>query len=152
MPKVTVKNDNKIAYQIIGLIVVLMVLIAISTLATLAVTGKVELAIKTGAPISHINEAESACSNRIKQDHLGNINSIALDDRSSRYDQASGQFKLFYHVEIYRNGNKQSGVSHFYTNCFVSSDDGMVWRIEYLEELDFKAKPIKREQGNPFGF
>ena len=146
------KKPNKIVKQIIGLVVVLALLVAISTLATLMVAGKIEILPEAAEPIGYIGDAENICHHQVMQDHGDMLAAISIDDRSSHYDQASGKYKLFYQLDVYRDANKQSGVNVFYVNCMVSSSRGVIARMEYLEQVDFKPKAIRREKGNAFGF
>ena len=80
------------------------------------------------------------------------MSSLSVDDRSSLFDKGEGKFKLYYQLDLYREGSRGAGVSTFYVNCFVSAARGNIQRIEYLEQLDFKPKAVRREKGNAFGF
>ncbi len=146
------KKSNTMIYQIVGLIVLLIVLISVSTVATLTLTGTVEIGSAKGKEIAEIIDAEQICERRMRGDHGSAISNVSVDNRSSRFDQSSGQFKLYYKLDLYRNGQRGSGVSLFYVNCFVRASHGDIARIEYLEQLDFKPKAVRREKGNPFGF
>lgn len=151
MAKSKDKKSNKVLSQLIGLVVVLVVLVAASTVTTLVATGTIEVAPEKGTPISYIGDAEQVCNQRVKQDQGSTLSSMSVDDHSSHFDEASGQYKLYYQLDLYRDAGKQSGVKLFYVNCTVSSR-GIISRIEYLEHLDFKPKAIRREKGNAFGF
>ncbi len=152
MPKVKSKSSNPIKSQLIYLFVVLIVLIAISTIATLMATGTIEVSAPPADPVENITDAESMCNQRVKNDHGAMLNAFAVDDLSSRYDAASGRFKMFYEVELYRDDSRQTGTQRFYVNCFVASAEGVIARVEYLEQKDFKGKPVRRQHGNIFGF
>jgi hypothetical protein len=149
---VKAKKQSKLMYQIIGLVVVLFILISVSTVATLMLTGTVAIPTGKASPISYIVDAEKVCVRRVRADHGAAVNAVVVDDRSSTFDESSGLYKLFYDLTLYRDGDPNAGVSTFYVNCFVSSSQGNVSRIEYLEKLDFKPKPVRRKTGNAFGF
>lgn len=105
-----------------------------------------------GAAISYIVDAEKVCERRMKADYGNEISALAVDDRSSFFDEPSGRYKLHYQLELFRNGAKQSGVNLFYVNCVVTASSGDIRRIDYLEQLEFKPKAVRRETGNAFGF
>lgn len=145
-------QKNKITFQILGLLVLLFLLISVSTVATLVLTGTVEVSSRNAQPIAYIVDAEKVCVRRIKGDHGDNVSAVSVDDRSSFFDKGAGKYKLHYQLELFRDGVKQSGVSVFFVNCAVLASNGVISRIEYLEQLDFKPKAIRREKGNAFGF
>lgn len=151
MTKKTKKTGN-VFKQLLGLALVLTVLVALSTMATLVVTGVVEIEEEKGQPVNDIADAEGVCNARVEKDYGDSVSVSMVDDRSSHYDHSSGQYKMFYQVDLYRDVSRQTGVKTFFVNCFVSSSRGVVSRVEYLEQADFKAKPLRRETGNIFGF
>ncbi len=146
------EKKSSVFKQLLGLVVVLLILVALSTMATLVATGVVEIEEEQGQPVNHMTDAEVICDARVENDHGSNLSVATVDDRSSHYDPASGLYKMFYQVELYRDVSRQTGVKRFFVNCFVSSSRGLVSRVEYLEQQDFKAKPIRRATGNIFGF
>ncbi len=146
------KQQGAFTKQVVGLVVILVILICISVIATLIATNKIEVTGEKSKPVEYIADAENLCGQRMNEDRGDTLNMAAVDDRSSFYDKKSGDFKLFYEVEIYRDAGKQSGVNTYYVNCFVSSSSGNISRIEYLEQKDFKPKAIRRTHGNAFGF
>ena len=146
------KKNNKITFQILGLLVLLVLLVSISTVGTLVLTGTVEMGVGDASPIAYIIDAEKVCVRRIKEDHGKNVSAVSVDDRSSFFDKEAGKYKLHYQLELFRDAAKKSGVSAFFVNCVVSASSGRIFRIEYLEQMDFKPKAVRREKGNAFGF
>lgn len=146
------KKKNSAMYQMLGLSVLLLLLISVSTVATLVLTGTVEVSTNKGSAVTYIVDAEKLCERRMKADYGNEISTLAVDDRSSFFDEPGGRYKLHYQLELFRNGAKQSGVNLFYVNCEVTASSGDIRRIEYLEQLEFKPKAVRRETGNAFGF
>jgi hypothetical protein len=145
-------NNKKITYQILGMVALLFLLISISTVATLVLTGSVDVGLSEAEPVAYIVDAEKICVRRIKSDYSQRMSSVTVDDRSSFLDKDAGKYKLHYQLELFRDIAKKSGVNTFFVNCVVSAANGDITRIEYLEQLDFKPKAIRREKGNAFGF
>lgn len=158
MAKVNKKTDKKTdkkagsekTSQIVILVIVLLLLVAVSVVTVLIATKKVDILASAAPPIKYVGEAERACGIRVKKDQGDMVSTMSVDDHSSFFDEASGEFKLFYELDVF-NGSKQAGVKKFYVNCVVSSARGVIDRIEYLEEFEYKEKVIRREKGNAFG-
>jgi hypothetical protein len=134
MPKTPSKSANKMVYQVLGLLTVLLALVAISTVATMVLTGAVEVGAVKSEPINFIADAEKMCDARVRDDYQGVLNSVTIDDRYSLFDKDLGRFKMFYQLEVYRDVTKRSGVKTIYMNCDVSARHGAISRGEYLDQ------------------
>lgn len=145
------KKQADSTFQLMALLLILLALIALSTVGTLVAVGVIDFS-EEAQPVGSITEAEGICNSRVKGDYGDSLNAMTVDDFSSRYDQQSGTYKMFYQLDVYRGSGKKSGVDVFYVNCFVSASDGDIDRIDYLEQKDFKPKAIRRTHGNAFGF
>lgn len=145
------KQKDSTTGQMVGLFLVLLLLVALSTVGTLVAVGVIDFSEETH-PVGSITDAESICNGRVKSDYGESLNAITVDEFSSRYDQQTGVYKMFYELNVYRGKGKTSGVNTFYVNCFVSANNGGIKRIDYLEQKDFKPKAIRRSHGNAFGF
>lgn len=152
MIKIKSKKKGSTRSQIITLIIVLTFLVVIAVIATLMNTGVIVLKRSDSAPVRYLGDAQQVCKNRIQADHVDSLQMLAVDDLSSRFDEESGQFKVFYEMSVYADASKQTGVKNLYVNCMISSASGTVFKMEYLEQKEFTGKPIRREYGNPFGF
>ena len=148
-----VKRPTNIWLKIIGLVVLLLVLIGASVGVTLMAIGTldVEVVKKQGKPVADIFEAEKICHARIRVDHGDALNSIHLDERSGRYDKSNSEYQLFYRLNIYRDKTRRTGTAVFYTNCYISSADGFIARMEYLEHGEAKSDVGKRSDTNFIG-
>jgi hypothetical protein len=147
------RSNNNTWLKAIGLVVLLLILIGTSVGVTLMAIGtvEVEVAKKNGKPVGDIYAAEKICHARIRLDHGETLNSINLDERSGRYDKTGGQYQLFYQLNIYRDKTKRTGVTVFYSNCYISSADGFVTRMEYLEHGEGGSDVSKRDDTNSIG-
>jgi hypothetical protein len=134
------------------LLAVLLFLVAVSAMTILIATGTVDIMAPDAPPIEYIGDAEKACDRRVKTDRGSSLSALSVDDHSSFYDESSGEFKLFYEMQLFNDSNKQSGVTTFYVNCVVSSARGVIAKMKYLEDLEVTQKAIRREHGNAFGF
>jgi len=128
------KKGGSSTGQIIGLICLLVALVALSTVGTLVALDVIQIGDKP-APVESIVDAESVCGQRVRSDYGQKLNAISVDDRSSRYESSSGQYKMFFQLDVYRDSSKLSGVQTFYVNCFVSARQGSIARIDYLEHV-----------------
>ena len=138
--------------QLVGVLIVLVILIAMAIFGVLVAVGVVRIIPPDAEPVGSMAAAESLCDQRIRQDYGDTLSSVSVDGHSSRYDQMTGHYKMFYKMDVFRGNNQQSGVQDFYINCFVSAERGIVERIEYLDNKKALPKTIRRRSGNEIGF
>jgi hypothetical protein len=148
-----VKRPTHIWLKIIGLVSLLLILIGASIGVTLMAIGTldVEVVKKQGKPVADIFDAEKICHARIRVDHGDALNSVNLDERSGRYDKNNSEYQLFYQLNIYRDKTRRTGIAVFYTNCYISSADGSIARMEYLEHGETTSDVKKRSDTNFIG-
>jgi hypothetical protein len=149
------KKKKSILPQIIGLIVLLLLLVGASAVVILMATGTVDVEViakKKGNPVSEMVDAEKICNRQVRTDYTGRLNSIAHNERSGRYDKPTGNFKLFYQLEIYRDESKQTGTKVVYVTCNIASADGVIFQMEYLDDSEEKIEALRRDDTNIFGF
>lgn len=137
-------------WQVVALLAVLVVLVIISVATALMANGTISLE-EAKPSVGSMTDAESICNAEIRQEKGSVLNSFMVDDRSSRYDEEMGKFKVFYQVEVYLDESRQTGTGIYYVNCFVSARRGIITQIDFLEQADFKPKAVRRTHGNPFG-
>jgi len=142
-------SKRKTNWQVVALIALLVCLLSISVVSTLMVVGVVEYEPQRPV-LGSMMDAEKMCNDLIKEDHPQSLSSFAVDDFSSRFDEQTGQYQMFYEVDLKRDVNKPSGVQKYYLNCFVTSL-GRVTTFDMLKEQTFVPKPIRRTTGNAFG-
>ena len=148
------KRSPNVWLKVVGLVMLLITLIGVSVAVTLMAIGTFDVAEvvkKKGKSVGDIFEAEKICHARIELDYGDLLNSIELDERSGRYDKSGGEYQLFYQLNVYRDKTKRTGVKVFYTNCYISSVDGFVTRMEYLENGGGESNVLKRSDTNFIG-
>jgi hypothetical protein len=148
------KRSNNVWLKVVGLVVLLITLSGVSVAVTLMAIGTfdaAEVVKKKGKSVGDIFEAEKICHARIRSDYGDALNSIGLDERSGRYDKSGEEYQLFYQLNVYRDKTKRTGVNVFFTNCYISSVDGFVTRMEYLENGGGKSEVLKRSDTNFIG-
>jgi hypothetical protein len=149
------KKNPRIQPQIIGLIVLLLLLLGASAIVILMVTGAVDVQVlskEKGKPVSEIVDAEKICNTQVRSDYTGRLNSIAHNERSGRYDKSTGDFTLFYQLDVYHDESKQTGTKVVYVTCNIASADGVIFQMEYLEDEEEEVEALRRDDTNIFGF
>jgi hypothetical protein len=145
------KSKKLLSYlQVGGLVLLLFALMTTSVVTALMATGIIDINSSANGPVNNLTDAQYVCNNALKKEHGDKLQAFALDDLSSREDPNNGGYKLYYEMEMYRDASKQTGVSHFYVNCFVTAA-GRIRRMDLMEEKIFVPKPVKRSHGNAFG-
>jgi hypothetical protein len=145
------KRKGIVSYlQVGGLILLLFALMTTSVVTALMATGIIDISTSTNGPANSMTDAQFICNNALQKEHGDRLQAFSMDDLSSREDKARGGYKLYYELEMYRDASKQTGVTHFYVNCFVAAN-GRIRRMDLMEEKIFVPKPVKRTHGNAFG-
>jgi hypothetical protein len=145
------KKTPRIRSQAMGLIV----LLGASAIVILMVTGVVDFQVlskEKGKPVSEIVDAEEICNTRVRSDYAGQLNSIAHNERSGRYDKSTGDFILFYQLDVYHDESKQTGTKVVYATCSIASADGVIFQMGYLDDEEEEAEALRRDDTNIFGF
>lgn len=148
------QKKNSVLLQIIGLVIVLILLVAISAGVTLMATGTLDveaIATKPGKPVGDIVDAEKICNQQIREKYGRQLSSIENNERSGRYDKSSGDFKLFYQLDVFRDESRRTGTGVFYVTCYIASADGSVSQMEFLEQGDGQSEVSKRDDTNFIG-
>ena len=143
------KSKSSGLWQVVGLVVLLVCLLSVSVVSTLMAVGVVKFE-QDLQPMGSLMDAENMCNGLIREDHQENLSSFVVDDFSSRFNEETGQYMMFYEVELKRDVDNPSGVDKYFLNCFVSSK-GRLSVFDIFEERTFVPKAIKRTSGNAFG-
>ena len=141
---------RKNAIQIIALIGVLILLLLVSVGSTLLATGVVKLPEPEAKPITYIYDAQLLCDQHIRDEFKDRLKASFVDDFSSRLDESTGIYKMFYEVSVKRDVNSASGVDKYFLNCFISGK-GRLTMFDFAKDKAFVPKAGTRTSGHPFG-
>ncbi|MBX2809645.1 MAG: hypothetical protein KTR20_13555 [Cellvibrionaceae bacterium] len=136
--------------QLAGLIVLLLLLMVTSVVTSLMAVGIVDLFPEGSAQVQSMTDAQFICDKALRSEYGQTLRSFVVDDHSSHFDGQSSRYKMFYEMDMYREGNKGQGVNRFYVNCFVSAN-GRIRNLELFEEKTYTPKAVRRTKGNAFG-
>lgn len=135
--------------------------IALAIIATLTVTGQIDLSYfgiaggsgKNGYRNITLTDAQLECEQEAKDEFGKRLHLITLDRHSSRFEKKSNRFKMFFNVDVYpkRGKNTDIAVPHF-LNCFVHGSRGSVVHFESVEDKEYSPRPQRQSTGNIFGF
>ena len=143
----TVKKSRK---QIVVLILLLLLLMTTSVVTSLMAVGIIDLFPDEGKSVNSMTDAYIVCNDAIKSEHGEQVRSVMMDDFSSRFDEVSGRYKMFFEVDMFREKQNQAGINKFFVNCFVSPN-GRIRALDLFEEKPYIPKAGKRTTGNAFG-
>ena len=97
-------------------------------------------------------DAQLVCEAEARKEFAERLKSITVDSHSSRFDEKSNRYKMYFDVDMYpKRGNKNIAVNHF-LNCFVHGSRGSVTHFESVEDREEGPKPIRETEGRIFGF
>ena len=95
-------------------------------------------------------DAVISCQDQTRNSFGNKLTNMVLDDHSSRFDQRSNMYKIFFQVEVTRSKEQEN--NGFYVNCFVSASRGLITEFESLEQKVTQTETIRRERGGVFGW
>lgn len=136
--------------QVIGLIMLLLTLMTTSVITAMMATGFIDVTPQSYGPVNSMTDAMIICDRAIHEEHNDGIQTLTLDDLSSRSDAGGDGFRLYYEISMYRDPSHTTGTKTFYANCFVTAS-GRVKRMDLYEQKNFVPKAIRRSRGNPIG-
>ena len=136
--------------QVIGLVFLLFALMTTSVVTTLMATGMIDISSVAGEPVNSMTDAQLICDKALQAEHGDQLQMFSMDDLSSHSDGNTGDYNLYYELNMFRGVGRQSGVTKFYANCFVTAS-GRVRQMDLLEEADYVPKAVRRTKGNAFG-
>jgi len=151
--KISIKEHLRILkpwLQVGGLVTLLIMLMTTSLVTGLMAVGVININPENRRVVNNMGDAMSICEGEIQQEHGSLLQAFAVDDLSSHGDKASGGYRLYYELNMYRDTTRQSGVNKYYVNCFVSAG-GRIKRMELLEDKTFVPKALRRTKGNAIG-
>ena len=102
----------------------------------------------------NMSDAVYLCEIEVKNEFGKSLQAYQVDDLSSRLDSDAGRFKIFMSANVYKDGNRQGGVTEHLINCFTYLDRFEVARFDSTEN---KNIPTRANRGgssnpNPFGY
>lgn len=135
-------------------IVAAIVIIAASVISTLWVAGLLfGDGDEEGKGYRNITftDAVLSCQKQSRGAFGSKLIQLTLDDHSSRFDQPTNLYKIFYRAQLSDSEN-DSGQSDHYVNCFVNAEKGRVSYFESMEEKSLKTEAIRKDNGGIFGW
>ncbi|MBX2810101.1 MAG: hypothetical protein KTR20_15890 [Cellvibrionaceae bacterium] len=144
------RNKKSSLLQVGGLIGLLLALMVTSVATSLMAVGIIDLFPKSNGKVHSMTDAQFICDKALRAEHGEALRSFVVDDHSSHFDDASGRYKMFYEIDMFKGGAKQQGVNKFYANCFVSAN-GRIRNMDLFEEKSYVPKAVRRTKGNAFG-
>ena len=134
--------------------VVAAVIIGLSVATTLYFSDFLLDAIEGGGSDGYRNitftDALMKCQQENQSAFKGKLNQVAMDEHSSRFDQYSNQYKIFFKAEVHPTSEDSDGT--FYINCFVNARTGRIGAYEGMEQKASPTEAIRRNDGGLFGW
>lgn len=96
-------------------------------------------------------DALLACQKQSRELYEGKLQRLVTDDHSSRYDNASNRYKIFFDATM-SSQKSASGSKEFYINCFVNADGGRISGYDTYEQKENTTEAIRQDKGGLFGW
>lgn len=79
------------------------------------------------------------------------LKSLTFDSHSSRWEQKSGQYKVFFKA-VMSSGKPRAVASEFWVMCDISGRNGSVRDYDLLEDKNLKTEAQRADSGGLFGW
>ncbi len=89
-------------------------------------------------------DASLACQTYTRERYADRMQTLTLDDHSSRYEDASKLYKIFLQLKM-RKANDSPHPEPYWVNCFVSATNGNITEFEVGEARNAPRKPIRKD-------
>lgn len=128
-------------------------IIVLSVLSTLWINGFFLSAGHNNNAYRNITFTDAVinCQNETRSRHKNQLQNLTLDDLSSRFDQATNLYRVFFHAQV-SNSSRDSAAKDIYISCLVSAGRGKITAYEAFEKKETPTEPIRQEDGRLFGW
>ena len=100
-----------------------------------------------------LTDAQLICEKEAHDEFAQRLKMITVDSHSSRYDEKSNRYKMFFDLDMYpKRGKEKSIATNHFLNCFVHGSRGTITHFESVEDTEEESSPIRQKGGNLFGF
>ena len=80
-----------------------------------------------------LTDAAIECQTFAEEKFGERLRFITLDRHSSRYDERSNRFKMYYRLDLYGRNKTSGQTTEYFLNCFVHASRGSVTHFESVE-------------------
>ncbi|WP_053981758.1 hypothetical protein [Marinagarivorans algicola] len=98
-----------------------------------------------------LTDALLKCREFSEQRYGTKLKSLTFDSHSSRWDQQSGQYKVFF-TAVMSSGKRGAISSDYWVSCDVSGRNGSVRDYDMLEDQSLKTEAQRADSGGMFGW
>lgn len=133
-------------------------IVAVSIITTLYITGvSSSLGGRESSGYNNVTftDAVITCEEQTRQAYKGELQSLVLDDHSSRFEQRSNTYKIFFNASMGGKSSRnrgEAGPSVFFINCYVNGSQGRISSYEAYEDKEMTTKAIRKDDGGLFGW
>lgn len=104
----------------------------------------------TGYQNVTFTDAVLTCKKSLRSTYAKELESLVVDDHSSRYDEKETVYKIFFDMDLKKSGDPKRSVN--YVNCFVRASTGKINKLEVFEEMETRDPAIPGNETNAFGW
>lgn len=104
----------------------------------------------TGYKNTTFTDAVLTCKKHLRNTYAKELESLVVDDHSSRYDDSLVVYKIFFDMDLKAQGKGQRSVN--YVNCFVRASNGKIDKLDVLEQVETRDPAIPGNDTNAFGW
>ena len=95
-------------------------------------------------------DAVVQCQQMVRAEFKTKLSHVVLDDHSSRFDQASNQYRIFFNAQQTKPKSEED--AGYYVSCMVNASTGRITEMEGAETKDSPTEAVRKEDGGMFGW
>jgi hypothetical protein len=96
-------------------------------------------------------DAVIQCQNAARAQFDVLLQTLTMDDLSSRQDHDSELYRIFFNAQVAKSPNDPDAVE-FYISCLVNARHGNIAEYNALEKKERASEPIRKNKGGIFGW
>lgn len=126
--------------------------ITISVVTTLYFTGHLNMGFmqhKSNYKNVTFTDATLTCKEATRSKFSENLQSVMIDNHSSRYEHNHFLYKIFLQADTTEKANE---TTLYYINCYVKASNGSIDTFDVFEDKDTAESGLGTEPGNFFNW
>lgn len=140
-------SKKQIVFVIVGAAGIIVALV----LLTLVASGVIDMGGEgKGAGYQNFTFTDAAvtCDEEVRGTYGKRIQTLMMDNHSSRFEQASNTYKIFLQMTL--KPQKDNEIKSVYVNCFVNASRGSIKNLVYLDGESTNSSDSNGADGTNF--
>ena len=99
-----------------------------------------------------LTDAVITCENETRSIYKNRLRYLTLDNLSSRYENSSNLYKVYFAADVQSGKDPAAPVSQFIISCLVGAKRGNIREFEAFEKKESRPEAVRKREGGVFGW